>query len=293
MEEQNKYTVYIHISPSTKKYIGITSQKPISRWGKNGQNYKNRYFKNAIQKYGWENFKHEILFEKLNQEEAKAIEIKLIEQYNTTDRLYGYNISKGGDTGNGLSGINHPLYGIHKLGKNSPNYGKHHSQISKDKISEAHKLMIGELNPFYGKHHSDETKEKIRNQNKGRFIGKENPRAKPVICLETGIIYDTVKIAADENNLHSGNIVNSCEMKRNKTGNLHWQYLQDYKNGIKIDILKNVGNSKKILCVETGIVYDSIKQASVDIGVDTSGISKVCSGTRKLAGGYHFKYTFI
>lgn len=65
------YTVYLHTSPSRKRYVGITCQKPKHRW-QNGLGYcYNEYFTNAIKKYGWDNIKHEILFENLTKEEAK------------------------------------------------------------------------------------------------------------------------------------------------------------------------------------------------------------------------------
>ena len=71
IEETNKdrcYTVYAHTSPSGKKYIGITRQKPQARW-RNGNAYKNnKHFANAIKAYGWDNFEHEILFEKLTKD---------------------------------------------------------------------------------------------------------------------------------------------------------------------------------------------------------------------------------
>ena len=55
------YTVYKHISPNGKQYVGITKQDVVKRWA-NGEGYKNcTYFYNAIQKYGWENFQHIIL----------------------------------------------------------------------------------------------------------------------------------------------------------------------------------------------------------------------------------------
>lgn len=38
----NCYTVYKHISPSNKVYIGITSRKPELRWRK-GNGYYNNY----------------------------------------------------------------------------------------------------------------------------------------------------------------------------------------------------------------------------------------------------------
>lgn len=91
------YTVYMHTSPSGKRYVGITKQKPEQRWGK-GKNYKNNsYFTGAIEKYGWDNFTHEILFEVDNLEEAKVLEIETIAKYRSDDRKFGYNLSKGGE----------------------------------------------------------------------------------------------------------------------------------------------------------------------------------------------------
>lgn len=97
--ENNKWTVYIHISPSNKYYVGITSQNVNDRW-RNGFGYKeNEYFWRAIQKYGWNNFKHEIFAEHLTKDEACNMEITLIKKLNSTDYKYGYNISSGGDCG--------------------------------------------------------------------------------------------------------------------------------------------------------------------------------------------------
>jgi hypothetical protein len=92
-----KFTVYKHISPNNKVYIGITSQ-PVSRRWNNGHGYRhNEYFYRAILKYGWDNFKHEILFTGLTKEQAEVKEIELIKLYNSTDNNYGYNIQNGGN----------------------------------------------------------------------------------------------------------------------------------------------------------------------------------------------------
>lgn len=74
----NKYLIYIHIFPNRKKYIGVTSQKPNQRW-RNGKGYygSTRIY-NAIQKYGWENIEHKILFTGLTKEEAEQKEKELI-----------------------------------------------------------------------------------------------------------------------------------------------------------------------------------------------------------------------
>ena len=59
-----KYVVYEHLFPNGKRYIGITSKIPEKRW-ENGCGYtksKQPAMYNAVQKYGWENIKHNILF---------------------------------------------------------------------------------------------------------------------------------------------------------------------------------------------------------------------------------------
>ena len=62
MVKDKKWCVYAHTNIiNGKQYIGITAQdNPEKRW-RNGNGYKKGYFKNAIKKYGWDNFKHEIL----------------------------------------------------------------------------------------------------------------------------------------------------------------------------------------------------------------------------------------
>lgn len=95
---EKEYCVYVHTNKTNgKKYVGITSQKPEERWN-NGKNYQyNEYFTRAIKKYGWGNFDHEIIMEKLSKKDACSLEIALISQWETTDRNKGYNICHGGD----------------------------------------------------------------------------------------------------------------------------------------------------------------------------------------------------
>lgn len=96
--QQNKYIVYKHISPSGKVYIGITRQKVTKRWQAGGGYSYNIHFINAIKKYGWNNFVHEILYEGLSETEAKEKEIEMISFYDSTNRNKGYNVSPGGAT---------------------------------------------------------------------------------------------------------------------------------------------------------------------------------------------------
>ena len=84
------YTLYGHISPKGKYYIGITKQKPEDRWNK-GKNYRNqKKFWNAICYYGWDNFEHVIFKTGLSKRLALYWEEKYIVKYNSVEN--GYNV---------------------------------------------------------------------------------------------------------------------------------------------------------------------------------------------------------
>ena len=99
---ERKWTVYKHTNKiNFFSYIGITSRKPEVRWGKNGKKYrpsKGRYscFYNAIKKYGWDNFEHEILENNLTYKQACEKERYYISFYNTK-APNGYNLTDGGE----------------------------------------------------------------------------------------------------------------------------------------------------------------------------------------------------
>lgn len=93
--QQNNYCIYLHRNKINGKiYIGQTCNKPEYRWGKEGLGYQRQAFFAAIQKYGWENFEHEILETGLSQEQANEKEIFYIQKYNSYNE--GYNATLGG-----------------------------------------------------------------------------------------------------------------------------------------------------------------------------------------------------
>ena len=102
--------------------------------------------------------------------------------------------------------------------------------------------LFGENNPFYGKTHSDETKNKI-SKNHANVSGKNNPRARKIICITTGKIFDTIKEASEYYNVDRSFITACCvgykmnkgEKKIIKSAGklpdgtpLVWKYLSDY-----------------------------------------------------------------
>lgn len=64
MLEDRRWCVYEHLFPNGKRYVGITSKPPKTRW-ENGAGYAKDgqpVMYNAIQKYGWDNIEHNVLF---------------------------------------------------------------------------------------------------------------------------------------------------------------------------------------------------------------------------------------
>ena len=88
-------------------------------------------------------------------------------------------------------------------GENHPMYGKHHTQESREKMSISKKDMYnGENNPFFGKKHSQENIEKM----KGTHSGKDNPKSRPVYCIELGIGFDSIGIASEKTGVNKRSI---------------------------------------------------------------------------------------
>ena len=209
--QKTNYSLYMHENKiNNKRYIGITCQKNVNKRWQNGNGYKtNKYFYRAIQKYGWDNFEHCILFENKTKKEALKYEILLIEALNTTNPLVGYNITKGGE---GITGYRHTDETKAKMSKShmgmpSSLIGYRHTDEAKAKMSKAHKGRVmsedqkkkislantgkirsvetrkklsdyaksrysGEGNPMYGKKHTKEARQKISRANKGKRLSE-------------------------------------------------------------------------------------------------------------------------
>lgn len=127
----NSYCVYKHTNKNDHKvYIGMTNNIK-RRWRNDGIEYrpatgrKSRFW-NAIQKYGWHAFDHEILVSGLTKEEAEKQERHYIELYHSQDKSKGYNIAAGGNGGR--------IYAEHPKGM----LGKHQSNYEK----EVHRKML-------------------------------------------------------------------------------------------------------------------------------------------------------
>ena len=100
--DRDTYCIYVHTFPNGKRYVGQTCVDPERRW-RGGKRYSG-LMKKAIDKYGWENIVHEILFTELDFDSANEIERLLIKAWETNNPEHGYNITDGGD---GYRGATH------------------------------------------------------------------------------------------------------------------------------------------------------------------------------------------
>ena len=250
--EERIYKLYMHTNVvNNKKYIGITRQKINARW-QNGNGYKNnKYFHRAIQKYGWDNFRHEVILCNLTKKEAEMFEIEMIKYNKSNDRKFGYNIDSGGNSNGKIS------------------------EETRKKLSKNHRDISGKNNPLYGKPHP------LYNN------------GKKIICLETKEIFNSVCGAVRKiKNIKKANIISNLKNRCKSVGGLHFKYLEDYIEGKEYDL--SVGNNKhrKIRCIDTNEIFDSVKDVATSINMSCSNIFSACNGIHKTCGGLHFEYYY-
>lgn len=248
MEEQKNYIVYMHIRKETdkngiyKRYIGITGLNPKHRWN-NGKGYgiKQPRFRNAIQKYGWDNFEHKILIHGLTKKQACRWEQKLIKHYNTNNIRFGYNMTEGGEH------CKHSKETRKKISCNNANKhsavcletGKRFSSIieiaralnvnksSVSNVCRGDKKSVKGLTFRYYEDYLKLTQDDIKS-----ILNKKNenkPTITPFKCLDTGEIFYRFKDAEQKLGIPAQTISKYCRGKLSKrtkqTKGLHFVFL--------------------------------------------------------------------
>lgn len=202
----SNYSVYVITSPEGKKYVGMTMHKPEYRWNNGNGYFQNERFYADIKKYGWENFKKEVVFTNLSKEEACAKERMLISRLKTQDDKYGYNIEMGGCPTRLAEQTKQKMSIAHEGLDRSAEYRKH--------ISESKKGM---KNGMYG------------------MKGALNPRSRKVMAINDNekLIFDGISDASRVLNLSKNafkNISACCMGKRRSAYGYIWRYCDDSKN---------------------------------------------------------------
>lgn len=315
---------------NNKVYVGQTIQGYKNRfWGhKHESKSIDRPLYRAFRKYGIENFYVELLEDNIPYELLDEREIYWIKYYDCVNPK-GYNISLGGFNyrteeerirmSESMKGENNPMFG--KTGELNPFYGRHHTeeskeilsqkakrnyenlsdeekQLNKNRLDMAREKMISERGGgFNGCHHTDDAKYKISIAQKGKEVSditkqkmSENHHKKQkVVMLDLNGEYlntfDSMTLACKylkENNIHhnpkSGEISNVCLRKRRTSYGYIWLYYEDYINKNYDLNFKAKSKAIKVVCINTGKVYNSANSASKDTGCTASGIIQCCKG---------------
>ena len=78
-----------------------------------------------------------------------------------------------------------------------------------------------------GKKWSDEIKMKMSANRKGKNARSKHPKARKVIRLEDGKIYDCIRDASDDSNVNFSAISMVCLGDRKTAGGYHWKYYKE------------------------------------------------------------------
>ena len=84
--------------------------------------------------------------------------------------------------------------------------------------------------------------------------------------------------------------------EHNYIGNLYWTEPKEnnshgsHPKKMTQTLKGNRNASKKIVCVETGVEYESAMEAYRQTNINNASISHVLNGRAKTAGGYHWRY---
>ena len=148
---------------TNKKYIGQSidiekrwrTHKKKSTW----KSQPNNYLYRAMNKYGIDKFKFEILCE-CNEDELNDLEIEYIKQYDTFEN--GYNETPGGSCYKMTDEMKRKISEANKGEKNGM-YGRTHTESAKQKLREYNT----------GRHHSEQTKKYLHDINIGKTIPAE------------------------------------------------------------------------------------------------------------------------
>ena len=199
-----------------KVYIGQTIEGFNRRYRKNFSKLHDGHLKNAINKYGIENFEIiKILDVAFSKKELDIKEKCWIKIFNSNNKKYGYNLTEGGS--------------------NASSYENKTEDEMKEIKEKLRQSKIGENNPMYGKNSWDYMSEEDKIKRKEKQI---KTRSKSVICLTTKRIFCSVKEAEEYYKINKSCIHKCCKgyidkqgYRRNCAGKLPdgtklvWRYL--------------------------------------------------------------------
>lgn len=248
-------------------YIGQTSKDPNIRWSTHKSTIKCGrgccpILKNAVNKYGIDNFKFEVLIICFDEDLCKY-EKEYIKRYNTVTP-YGYNANEGGQVGGMFKGKHHSEETKKILSEKSKKLyenneaRKRHGELVKDALQKSEKwkkaIQDGKIKENgkrkIGSKTSEEVKKKISESVKKYFSGDDNKEShykhhsdimmkaigKKVLQYTTENIflkeYPCIAEAARQTSITRRNIQNNVTNRSKTAGGFIWKYANNIPKDI-------------------------------------------------------------
>ena len=202
-------------------------------------------------------YKVVIIKNNLTENQAFRLENKMIEYYVHT-LGYGINIKGYDDYDHNLPHLTNFTWGGEGIS------GMHHSEETKQKMSEAKK---GKKHPMYGKKFSEEHKLKMSEAHKGIKLSEETKRK-----------------MSEANKGKKRSKETKQKISKALKGKTPWIKGKKLSEETKMKISESHKgkSSKKVICITTGKIFDSLKDASNHY--KCSHIHDCCKGKLKSAG---------
>lgn len=294
-----EWIIYKHTNNINGKiYIGQTKQSPIVRW-QSGLGYaphnndKDCVFWNAIKKYGWNSFSHDIIENGIKtQEEANEREMYWIDYYRSYigfDNANGYNMTLGG---NNCSHLGYDVYQINKTTLEVINEFSSTAEASRyfgsdGNASQIRRCCDGTMYSAKGFYWC------YKRNYSSNWSPRSNQLLSPIYQIDDNFEvihrYNSITECVKETGFSSGSIVSCCRRKQRKANNYFWCYESEYEENWKPAEVTFYRN-EKIYCFETNKVYKNAKEASILTGANKGHILRCCKRKENGTNGLHFCY---
>lgn len=208
----------LYVGQSIDVYTRLSRHKTDLRGGRDS-----KHLQKAYDKYGEDNFEF-VLFMECEAEDLDFWEKHYIAEWNTQDENCGYNLDGGGSKSRLMSEETKLLMSLAQRGRIV-------SDETKRKLSVNHADFSGENNPNFGKIHSEQSRQKSRESNLKTWSNpelrakhsqiKKGQGTKQYYSPQLDIVFDGVRQAMDYVGLKSTTKISDCIYGRRKSAGKH------------------------------------------------------------------------